>query len=405
MTLYRYRAIAADGEIIEGEMEAVAQNVVVDRLRAMGHLPVVANEVDAALSSRLVRELGRGRRVRRKEIALLTGEFATLLRAGLPLARALSVLIEASDKPHVVRLVHGLLTRVRDGTSLADAMAAAGDTFPRMHIAMVRAGEAGGTLDQILDRLSAYMERAEALKESVASALIYPVILLCLAGATMVLLVTFVVPEFQPLFEQAGQELPYATRIVIGVGELLRGYWWALLAGLLLGWLAVRVDYASAGGRRRWHRLFLRLPLFGDLVTKVEVARFSRTLGALLAAGVELLAALSIVRDTLGNEVLAEAVAEVIERARQGQGLSGPLSLSGRFPLLSTQLVRVGEESGELEAMLTKVADIYDAEVRRSVERLMRLLVPVLTIGLGVLIAAVVASILVAILSVNRLAI
>lgn len=406
MTLYRYRAIASDGEVVEGEMEASGQSAVVDRLRAMGHLPVAANEVgSAARSNVFTRDILSRRGGRPKDIALLVSELATLLRAGLPLARALAVLIEVAENPRIVKLVSDLLARVRDGASLAEAMAASGDTFSRMQVGMVRAGEAGGTLDQILERIGRYMERSESLKESVRSALIYPAILLLLAGATVILLVTFVVPEFQPLFQEAGRNLPLATRIVVAGGELLRDYWWALLLLGLMLWLGCRVDYGTPAGRARWHRLFLRLPLAGGLLTRIEVARFSRTLGALLGSGVALLTALAIVKDTLENVVLAAAVGQIAEHARQGQGLSAPLAATGLFPPMAVQLLRVGEETGELEAMLDKVAEIYDQEVQRSVERLLRLLVPVLTIGLGVLIAAIVGSILAAILSINQLVI
>jgi general secretion pathway protein F len=406
VTIYHYRAIADDGEVVEGEMDASTQSAVIERLRAMGHLPVTASAVAAGgLSGLMTRDLFAARRSRPKEIALFITELATLLRAGLPLARALSVLIDASENPRMSQLVSDLLTRVRDGSSLADAMAAAGGAFPNMHVSMVRAGEAGGTLDQILERLGNYMARAESLKESVKSALIYPMILLFLAGATVIMLVTFVVPEFQPLFLEAGQDLPFATRVVIGAGEFMRDRWWLLLLVVTIGWLAFRIDYASAAGRLRWHRVFLRLPLLGTLIVRAEVARLSRTLAALLGSGVELLAALAIVKDTLQNMVLVEALADATENVRQGQGLAGPLAATGRFPVMAMQLVQVGEESGALEAMLTKVADIYDDEVQRIVERMLRLLVPLLTIGLGVLIAGIVASILVAILSVNRLAI
>jgi general secretion pathway protein F len=282
-------------------------------------------------------------------------------------------------------------------------MAASGDAFPRMHISMVRAGEAGGTLDDILERLGNYMEKAQALRESVKSALVYPMILLFLAGATVTMLVTVVVPEFQPLFDEAGQDLPLATKIVVAVGNAAQRFWWAALLTVLVLVLVLRHDYAGSAGRARWHAFFLRLPLFGDLIAKIEIARFCRTLGALLGSGVPLLTALGIVRETLENVVLAEAVGRVAEQAREGEGLSGPLGSIGLFPPLAVQLVRVGEETGQLEAMLTKVAEIYDEEVRRTIERLLRLLVPLLTIGLGFLIAGIIASILVAILGINQL--
>ncbi len=234
---------------------------------------------------------------------------------------------------------------------------------------------------------------------------IYPMILLVLAAATIVLLVTFVVPEFQPLFEQAGQDLPFATQVVVAVADLFAGWWWAILLALLLAYLAFRLDRASVAGRLRWDGLLLRLPLSGTLVRRLEVARFCRTLAALLASGVPLLSALGIVKETLENAVIAQGLDAVIEGAREGEGLSEPLQRTGVFPSMAIQLIRVGEETGALDGMLGKVADIYDDEVGRAVERMMRLLTPVLTIGLGLLIAGIIGSILVAILGVNKLVI
>ncbi len=405
MSLFRYRAIAANGDAVQGEMEAASQGAVIERLRAMGHTPVAADEVAGAGGSWLTRDLLAGGRVKANDIALLTGELATLLRAGLPLAQGLQILIEVSDKPRVAKLLRDLLARVRDGASLADAMAASGDRIPRMHVSIVRAGEAGGTLDVVLDRLAGYMEKARALREGVKSALIYPLILLVLAAATIILLVTFVVPEFQPLFEEAGQDLPLATRVVVALADLVGNYWWAILLLGLLAFLAFRLNHASAAGRMRWDALLLRLPLAGTLVTRLEVARFCRTLSALLASGVPLLSALGIVKDTLENAVMVAALDEVVSGAPEGRGLSEPLLATGVFPSMAIQLIRVGEETGALDDMLSKVADIYDEEVRRAVERMMRLLTPLLTIALGLLIAGIIGSILVAILGISQLVI
>ena len=236
MSLFRYRAIAANGDVVQGEMEASNQGTVIERLRAMGHMPVAADEV-ATGRGLLGRALFAGRRIVPKDLELFTSELATLLGAGLPLAQALQVLIEVSDKPRVARLLEDLLGRVRDGASLADAMAASCGQIPRMHVSIVRAGEAGGTLDHVLDRLATYMEKARSLREGVKSALIYPMILLLLAATTIVLLVTFVVPEFQPLFEEAGQDLPLATRVVVALADVVAGYWWAILLVVLLAFL------------------------------------------------------------------------------------------------------------------------------------------------------------------------
>ncbi len=404
MSLFRYRAIAANGDVVQGEMEASNQGTVIERLRAMGHMPVAADEV-ATGRGLLGRALFAGRRIAPKDLELFTSELATLLGAGLPLAQALQVLIEVSDKPRVARLLEDLLGRVRDGASLADAMAASGGQILRMHVSIVRAGEAGGTLDHVLDRLATYMEKARSLREGVKSALIYPMILLLLAATTIVLLVTFVVPEFQPLFEEAGQDLPLATRVVVALADVVAGYWWAILLVVLLAFLAFRIDSTSPRGRLRWHGILLALPLAGTLVTRIEVARFCRTLAALQASGVPLLSALGIVKETLENAVIAQAIDRVVDGAREGAGLSEPLQATGVFPTLATQLIRVGEETGALDDMLSKVADIYDDEVARAVERMMRLLTPLLTIGLGLLIAGIIGSILVAILGINKLVI
>jgi general secretion pathway protein F len=238
----------------------------------------------------------------------------------------------------------------------------------------------------------------------VRSALIYPAILLVMAGLSIVVLLTLVVPEFQPLFEDAGEALPLATRVLVAVGGVFERWFWLMALVAIALVLFVRHRLANPGFRRRWDGMMLRLPLFGDLARKIEVARFARTLGTLLGNGVALLGALTIVKDTLSNTVIGAAVEGVADRLKEGKGLAEPMAASGVFPALAVQLVRVGEEVGELETMLTKVADIFDAEVGRTTQRLLSLLVPMLTIGLGMLIAAIIGSVLVAFLSVNELA-
>ena len=268
---------------------------------------------------------------------------------------------------------------------------------------MVRAGETGGALEVVLERLGDLLERAHSLRESVRSALIYPVLILVLAGGAIAVLLTVVLPEFKPFFDDAGAALPLSTRIVIAVAAAIEDYWWAGLAAVLLIVLLLRQWLANPASRRRWDAMVLRLPLLGDVTAKAEAARFSRTLGTLIANGVPMLSALAIVKDTLVNSATAAAIGEIGGRLQEGHGLAGPLAEVPRFPPLAAQLVRVGEETGRLEDMLAKVADIFDAEVRRAVDRALALLVPALTLALGGLIALIIVSILGAMFSVYEL--
>ena len=405
MPTFHYKAVSSSDEVVEGKMEARSQSAVIERLHELGHLPIRADEVPQGKPAGwLTRDLFAERPVSRKAVGLVTRELATMLGAGLPLERSLEILVNLAEKENLRKLLVRVLDGVRGGSSLADAMAAEGGTFPRFYVSMVRAGESGGALDAVLARLADFLEKAQALTESVRSALIYPAILLVMAGLSVVVLLTVIVPEFKPLFEDAGEALPLATQIIVGLGEVFARYWWLMgLAVVAAVWL-LRRRLANPAFRYRWDGLILRLPLFGDLVKKIQVARFSRTLGTLLRNGVTLLSALAIVRETLGNAVIARAIEALTAGLKEGQGLAEPLAAAAVFPNLSIQLVRVGEETGQLEEMLIKVADIYDREVERTIQRLLDLLVPALTIGLGVLIAVIIASVLVAFLSVNELA-
>jgi general secretion pathway protein F len=334
---------------------------------------------------------------------LLTQQLANLLHAGMPLDRALTILISVSEDEQTQTLLERVQEKVRGGSSLADALEAQG-AFSRFYLNMIRAGEAGGALEVVLKRLTEFLERSQALRETVTSALIYPIILLSVSALSVIILLTFVVPQFQQLFADAGKALPLATQIVIAVGDGFRHYWWVGAMLLVLLVAALRQQLSQPVSRARWDRWFLSLPLFGDFIAKVETARLSRTLGTLLGNGVSLLNALAIVRETLTNQVLSTALGEVAEHVKTGRGLAEPLQESGNFPKLAVQMIRVGEETGQLQEMLLQVAETYDGEVQTAVKRMLTLLEPALILGLGVIIAGIIMSILVAILSLNELA-
>jgi general secretion pathway protein F len=300
-------------------------------------------------------------------------------------------------------MVGRLLAALRGGSSLADALEKEARTFPAYYRAMVRAGEIGGSLESVLSRLADFLERAQETRGKLRSALIYPIFLLVTAGVSLAILLTFVIPAFQPMFEDAGTQLPLVTRIVIGFGAFVREAWWMILLALAVAVVALQLHLGTPAGRLWWHRQVLRLPVVGELWVKGDVARFARTLGTLLGNGVPLLQALELVRDVMSNAALAAGVTAVQPDVKAGRGLAAPLSENRLYPALLVQLLKVGEESGRLEDMLLKLAEIYDQESEDTMRRLLALLVPVLTLGLGALIAFIVSSILFALFSVNEL--
>jgi len=407
MARFRYRAVAASGELLQGEMDAVSQATVVERLRGQGHLPLAADEVAAGaarrrqltLMQRLRQPVFGQARVTRREIAMMTRELATLLEAGLTLDQSLKLLIELAAGEPLEALLVDLLERIQGGSSLADALAQHDRLFPRVYVSMVRAGETGGALREVLGRLARYLDEAEALREQVKSALVYPVILLVLAVVSIVILLTVVLPQFTPLFENAGAQLPWLTRAVMLVGDAVQRWWWLmLLAGIGAVGIARR-QLRRPARRAQVDRWLLKVPLVGELLAKIDTARFARALGTLLANGVPPLTALAIVQDALTNATLRRALADAATAMKDGGGLAAPLGRSNVFPRLAVHLLGVGEESGQLDPMLLKIAEVFDRDVRSTIERLMALLVPVLTIMLGAIVAVIITSVLMAILS------
>ena len=399
MPHYRYKAVTSAGEIIEGVIDAADRQAVVDRLHAQGSTPIRAEEA----AGRPVRSLSLfGRRRRRLDpttVMHATRELATLLRAGLTVDRAFSVLAEISDDDAVRAFLDEVLRSVRGGATLADALVPHKESLPPYYIGLVRAGEAGGALESVMTRLAEALERAQALRESVRSAMYYPAFVLIMSVLTLVVLFTLVIPEFRPMFEDSGHAMPASLAAIIAISDGLKAYWWAIVAALLVVILGIRQYVGTPEGRQRIDRGILRVPLAGDLVTKLEVARFSRTLGTLLANGVMVLNALSITAEAISNRSIAEALMSLSNRLKRGEGLAAPLTETGIFPRLAVQLVQVGEESGQLEEMLLRVADIYDEEVKRTLQRLLAMLVPVMTICIGIFVAGIIATMLTAILS------
>jgi general secretion pathway protein F len=409
MPLYSYRAVTPAGEVSSGELDAANESEIVDQLRDRGMMPMAITPAagTAAAAARSERKSSRSlftpKRVTRENVLTLTRELATLLRAGLTLDRALEILISLAVTPPVAVLLQGIRDDVRGGKSLSQALDARREVFSRFYVNIVRAGEAGGALGTVLQRLADTMERNKELRENVRAALIYPSILVCVACVSIVILLVFVVPQFQQTFAQAGKALPIPTQVVIFVGTILRHYWWALIIAVVLGTTWFRRRGQKPAVRRARDERLLRMPLVGDVIAKVEVARFSRTLSTLLANGVTLLAGLTIVKETMQNVVLSNALDGVIVKLREGKGFGRPLAETNLYPKLASQLILVGEESGRLEEMLGRVADVYDREVQMAIKRFLAFLEPAMILGLALMVGGIVFSILMGIMAMSEL--
>lgn len=286
---------------------------------------------------------------------------------------------------------------------MADSLAKHPRIFSRFYVNMVKAGEAGGVLEVVLGRLTGFMESTKAIRDEVVSALLYPSLVIAVGGGAVFLLLNFVIPRFGTLFTESGQLLPLSTRILLSVSAFTASYWWIVLGVLLLGALGLRGYIQTEAGKVAWDHAMLRLPVFGRLIRELEVGRFARTFGTLLQSGVPVLVALRIVAETMGNAAIARTLPPVVERVKRGEGIAGPLRGSGAFPPLAIHMTRVGEETGRLEEMLLRVADVYDSHVKTSIKRLLSLLEPVLILGLGLLVGFIVVSMLLAILTISDL--
>ncbi len=414
MPMFHYRAVTGAGELKQGRMSAPDKQAIVYHLQGEHLIPLEVGEVgvtgDGAVSapSSPVVKLqlpwrGLQKTLGSKYITAFTQQLAALLSSGIALDRCLDIMKNISVDMNARALIDDIQVAVRGGSPLSQALQQRPELFDRFYISVIKASELTGELTQGLQDLSAYLERARQLRDRVISAVIYPSILVVVTLLSLVLILVYVVPQFAEMFDEMGAALPTSTRIVLAIADFVRDYG-ALLCLLLIGsvYLARR-QLQQEEYRLRWHHLCLRLPLFGSLLQKLDTARFSHSLSTLLKGGLPLLQALPLARDVMSNQVLLEAVTAASERLREGEGLADPLIDSNVFPDLALQMIKVGEESGELEAMLLRVSRVYEQEVNVAVQRLLTVLEPLLIVGLGVVIGAIIMSILAAIMGINQL--
>ncbi len=407
MPSFHYRALTAQGTIVTGELEAPSRPAAIEEIRNRGHYPIEAADGAARTSvpwrAWLTRDFSLSRDMPRRGLMVATQELAALLRAGLELEAALEIIVRLDQTRPMRATFERILERVRGGAGLAEALTELG-TFPNFYVNIVRAGEHGGELHVTLEQLGEYLSRSFALRETIVSALIYPAILLATSGVSVVVVLVFVLPSFAPLFAEAGKALPPSTQFVLDAGAFLTNWSWAVLLGLAAVAVALRRALQDPQIRLWFDALCLRLPLLGPLIAKIDVERFSRTLGTLLSNGVELPPALLITADALSNAKIAGAVRAASNALKEGDMLTRHLEGSGAFPALALDMMRVGEESGQLDRMLLRLADFCERDLKHAIDRLVALLVPCLTIFMGLIVAGLIGSMLVAILSINDLA-
>lgn len=397
MPKYAYRALNKEGKEVFGIVQAESQALALNDVRTLGLYPTNVREARKS-DERRARKEKRGLSelyfggVKNKQLVVMTRQLSTLIDAGLPLLRSLNVLI-AQLKPCKLRdILREISGDIQSGATFSEALSKHPKQFDRLFVNMVRAGEVGGMLEVVLNRLAVFMERREALKRRVKGALIYPIAVIIIASCIVGFLLVKVVPVFADIFKEFGGQLPWPTQFLISAGDFMVYKWWLLIVVLAWTVISIKLVFKFHAVRRFRDRAVLKIPLVGDLVTKVAVARFARTLGTLITSGVPILQALKITKETIGNEIIQDAVDKVHDSIKEGDTIAAPLDETKVFPAMVVNMIDVGEETGSLDAMLMKVADIYDAEVEVAVEAMLTLMEPMIIVLLGIVIGFIVIS-------------
>ena len=388
MPIFTYHALDSQGKEVRNDIEAASSDEAQNKLRAMNLFPTSIKEKTGKRAPRAVTLASRKKTlafggVKTKELATFTRQLSTLINAGLPIVRSLRILCDQLAGGPLKNALLDVADDVEGGMALSEALAKHPKAFDKLYVNMVRAGEAGGILDQILDRLAGFMEKAERLKKKVIGAMIYPAAVITVAGTILIVIISYIVPQFEKMFKDIGGNLPAITQLLITFGNLLQNYWF-LLIGVPIGVvLLYRLIAVTKTGRYGIDFIKLRLPVFGMITSKSTIARFCRTLGTLITSGVPILEALNIVKEATPNVVISSAIGKVHDSIREGESMAAPLQASGVVDAMVVNMVDVGEETGELDKMLLKIADNYDEDVDALVSGMMSLMEPLIIVGLG----------------------
>ena len=387
MPMFEYTARSQTGQIQKGQLDVANKDDVSAYLRKNRLILVSVREAPKQMKF----SLG-GPRVKTRDVVIFTRQFATMINAGLPLVQSLNILAAQTENKTLAEVTRAVVYDVESGNTLADAFSKHPKAFSQLYVNMVAAGEAGGILDTILIRLATFLEKNDALVRKVKGAMIYPGVIMTVAGGAITVLLVFVIPTFQSMFASANLELPLPTRVVIGMSDFLIGYWWAIILAVGAAVFAIRSYYATAPGRLQLDRLLLKAPVLGDVIRKSAVSRFTRTLGTLVSSGVSILEGLEITAKTSGNQVVHDAVMESRQSIAGGETIAAPLERSKVFPPMVISMIAVGEQTGGLDEMLSKIADFYDEEVDVAVSALVSLMEPAMIVLLGIIVGGMVIA-------------
>jgi len=393
---FSYRVTTRDGSIMEGFVEAIDYNAAIEKLKISGNIPLKVIPVRKGS-----RDNETNLRQQKSNLQLFTGELAVLLDAGLPLDRSLNILSNIFENEGMREVIRSVLKSIREGRSFSEALQNHPRVFPKLYVNMIKAGEVSGVLYIVLEKLNEYLASTKELKEHIFSAMIYPVVLLGTGILSIIVLIVFVIPRFSAIFTELGASLPLPTKILLAVSSAIQSYWWIILLIAAAGWILLSKYIKSEKGRYWWDELKLRL--LKSVIIELETERFSRTLGTLLKSGVPLIQAIHNARDVIGNEVIVKSLESLSKRVKEGKGMAGPLSETKIFPSLALSMVKVGEETGQLDNMLIKVASIYEKKLKETIKRFVSLLEPIMILGMGLMIGFIVISILMAIFSITDL--
>jgi type IV pilus assembly protein PilC len=384
MATFTYTARAFNGDLRTATIDASSRDDVIAQLRKQ-RLSVVKIDQDAT------KKIGRGA-IKTRDVVIFTRQFSTMINSGLPLVQALTILAEQTDNKPLAEVTRKVVFDVESGNTVADALSKHPRAFTNLYVNMVAAGEAVGILDTILLRLATFLEKNDALVRKVKGAMIYPAVIMSVAAIAVVTLLIFVIPVFAGMFASAGQALPLPTRVVIGASGFLKHYWWVIGAVIIIGGYSFRKYYATSGGKLVIDRIMLHAPVLGDVLRKSAVSRFTRTLGTLISSGVSILEGLEITAKTAGNRVIQDAIMQSRASIAGGDTIAQPLQKSKVFPPMVISMIAVGEQTGGLDEMLSKIADFYDEEVDAAVSNLLSLLEPIMIVFLGVVVGGMVVA-------------
>ena len=393
MTIFRWQGVGPNGATVKGEMDAPDAAAVAARLRVRRIRPLPDRiRTKGSGLNREITILGLGERVKQKDVVIFTRQLATLINAGLPIMQALDLLAQQTENKTFSGVIATVKHEVESGSAFAESLTKHPKVFDELYTNMVSAGEVGGMLDTILTRLAAYMEKVVKLKSKVKSALLYPLSIISVAVLVTALLLIYVIPVFGDMFASFGEELPLPTQIALNLSGVARAYCWYMVAGIIGAVFGIRTYYRTERGRRVVDGVLLKLPVFGDIFRKAAVARFTRTLSTLVSSGVPILDSLAITGKTAGNKIIENAVFAARQSISEGRTLTDPLIESRVFPPMVCQMINVGETTGALDTMLSKIADFYDDEVDTAVSNLTALMEPLIIVFLGVVIGGIVVS-------------